>query len=77
VLWIHFVVNAPFGFTLGFDRASPGLMARRPRPRGESVLTTPVMVTVGLAGWLVTAPNTSEEQTMVMRHLWLRNRHGG
>jgi Ca2+-transporting ATPase len=54
VLWIHFVVNAPFGFALGFDRASPGLMARRPRPRGESVLTTPVLVTVGLAGLAIT-----------------------
>ena len=54
VLWIHFVVNAPFGFALGFDRASPGLMARRPRPRGESVLTTPVVVTVGLAGLAIT-----------------------
>ena len=54
VLWIHFVVNAPFGFALGFDRESPGLMARKPRPRGESVLTTPVMVTVGLAGLAMT-----------------------
>jgi len=54
VLWIHFVVNAPFGFALGFDRASPGLMDRMPRPRGESVLTTGVMVTVGLAGLAIT-----------------------
>jgi P-type Ca2+ transporter type 2C len=54
VLWIHFVVNAPFGFALGFDRESLWLMARRPRPRGESVLTTPVMVTVGLAGLAIT-----------------------
>jgi Ca2+-transporting ATPase len=54
VLWIHFVVNAPFGFALGFDKESPGLMARRPRPRGESVLTTPVMITVGLAGLAIT-----------------------
>jgi Ca2+-transporting ATPase len=29
-------------------------MARRPRPRGESVLTTPVMITVGLAGLATT-----------------------
>ncbi len=49
-LWIHFGVNAAFGFALGFDAATPGLMARRPRPRGESVLTTSVLVTVGLAG---------------------------
>ena len=50
VLWIHFVVNAAFGFALGFDRESPGLMERRPRPRGQSVLTSGVMLTVGLAG---------------------------
>ena len=54
VLWIHFIVNAPFGFALGFDKESPGLMARRPRPRGESVLTPAVLVTVGLAGLAVT-----------------------
>jgi P-type Ca2+ transporter type 2C len=54
VLWIHFVVNAPFGFALGFDKESPGLMGRRPRPRGESVLTTSVIITVGLAGLAIT-----------------------
>jgi P-type Ca2+ transporter type 2C len=54
VLWIHFIVNAPFGFALGFDRESPGLMARRPRPRGESVLTKGVILTVGLAGLAIT-----------------------
>ncbi|GAA4987101.1 hypothetical protein GCM10025734_11800 [Kitasatospora paranensis] len=54
VLWIHFVVNAPFGFALGFDLASPGLMRRTPRPRGESLLTKSVMVTVGLSGLAVT-----------------------
>jgi P-type Ca2+ transporter type 2C len=54
VLWIHFVVNAPFGFALGFDKESPGLMARTPRPRGESVLNRPVIVTVGLSGLAIT-----------------------
>ncbi|MFJ4849820.1 cation-translocating P-type ATPase [Streptomyces sp. NPDC088733] len=54
VLWVHFVVNAPFGFALGFDRESPGLMRRMPRPRGESVLTRPVLVTVGLGGLALT-----------------------
>ena len=29
-------------------------MARRPRPRGQSVLTRPVLVTVGLAGLAIT-----------------------
>ena len=54
VLWIHFFVNAPFGFALGFDKESPGLMDRKPRPRGESVLTRPVITTVGLAGLAIT-----------------------
>jgi P-type Ca2+ transporter type 2C len=54
VLWIHFVVNAPFGFALGFDRETPGLMTLRPRPRGQSVLTTSMLVTVGLAGLAIT-----------------------
>ncbi|MFF3611594.1 cation-translocating P-type ATPase [Streptomyces sp. NPDC002580] len=54
VLWIHFVVNASFGFALGFDQESAGLMRRRPRPRGESVLTRPVLVTVCLSGLAIT-----------------------
>jgi P-type Ca2+ transporter type 2C len=54
VLWIHFIVNAPFGFALGFDKESAGLMARSPRPRGESVLTRPVLITVGLSGLAIT-----------------------
>ena len=53
VLWIHFVVNAPFGFALGFDRETPGLMSLRPRPRGQSVLTRRLVVTVGLVGLVI------------------------
>jgi Ca2+-transporting ATPase len=54
VLWIHFVVNAPFGFALGFDRETPGLMELAPRPRGETVLTKGTFVTVGLVGLVIT-----------------------
>lgn len=54
VLWIHFVVNAAFGFSLGFDRVRSGLMTRRPRPRGEPVMTPALMLTVGLAGTAIT-----------------------
>jgi Ca2+-transporting ATPase len=53
VLWIHFFVNAAFGFALGFDRETPGLMGLRPRPRGESVLTPGLIVTVGLTGLFI------------------------
>jgi Ca2+-transporting ATPase len=54
VLWIHFFVNAPFGFALGFDLETPGLMLRRPHRRGEPVLTRSVAVTVGLTGLAIT-----------------------
>ena len=54
VLWSHFFVNAPFGFALGLDRETPGLMSLRPRPRGQSVLTRPVLITVGLVGLAIT-----------------------
>jgi Ca2+-transporting ATPase len=54
VLWIHFLVNAPFGFALGFDKETPGLMSLKPRPRGQSVLTTRVVLTVGLVGLAIT-----------------------
>jgi P-type Ca2+ transporter type 2C len=54
VLWIHFFVNAAFGFALGFDLETPGLMSRVPKPRGSSVLTPGMLVTVGLAGLTIT-----------------------
>ncbi|HEY1739495.1 MAG TPA: HAD-IC family P-type ATPase, partial [Acidimicrobiia bacterium] len=54
VLWVHFIVNAPFGFALGFDRETPGLMAQRPKPRGQSVLTPSLVTSVGLVGLVMT-----------------------
>jgi Ca2+-transporting ATPase len=54
VLWIHFFVNAAFGLALGFDRETPGLMQVRPRPRGDSLLTPRLIVTVALTGLVIT-----------------------
>jgi Ca2+-transporting ATPase len=56
-LWIHFVVNAPFGIALGFDRETPGLMNLRPKPRGESVVTGRVLLACGLVGLFMAAAN--------------------
>jgi Ca2+-transporting ATPase len=53
VLWIHFVISAPFGVALGFDAETPGLMRLRPRTRGESLLTPAVKLTAGLAGLFI------------------------
>ena len=50
VLYIHFFVSAPFGVALGLDRATAGLMGRRPRPRTESIMTRGVIMTSGLVG---------------------------
>jgi Ca2+-transporting ATPase len=55
VLWIHFFVNAAFGFALGFDEESPGLMSVRPRPRGQPVLTRSMVLVVGPVGLVITA----------------------
>jgi Ca2+-transporting ATPase len=57
ILWINFLVNAHFGVALGFDEESPGLMQRRPRARGESILTPGVMITCGLVGLFVASAN--------------------
>jgi Ca2+-transporting ATPase len=53
VLWIHFVISAAFGVALGFDEETPRLMERPPRPRGESILTRPMMLTAGLVGLFI------------------------
>jgi Ca2+-transporting ATPase len=57
ILWINFLVNAPFGVALGFDQETPGLMRRRPRPRGDSILTTGVIITCGLVGLFIAVAN--------------------
>jgi P-type Ca2+ transporter type 2C len=57
ILWINFLVNAPFGVALGFDQQTPGLMGRLPRPRGESILTRGVMITCGLVGLFIAVAN--------------------
>ena len=53
ILWINFIVDAPIGAAIGLDKETPGLMLRRPRPRGESIMTRGLMITVGLVGLYV------------------------
>ena len=57
ILWINFLVNAPFGVALGFDQETPGLMSRQPRPRGDSILTRGVLITCGLVGLFMAVAN--------------------
>ncbi len=55
ILWINFLVDAPLGVALGFDKETPGLMLRRPRPRNASILTRQMLTTVGLTGLFMAA----------------------
>ena len=50
ILWINFLITAPVGIALGLDKETPGLMKRKPRPRTASIMSRPVLLTVGLAG---------------------------
>ncbi len=38
VLWINFLVQVPIAIALGFDKPSPGLMDRKPRPLSQPVM---------------------------------------
>jgi len=40
VLWINFLVQVPIAIALGFDKPSPGLMERKPRPLKQPVLNS-------------------------------------
>ena len=50
ILWINFLIDAPIGVALGFDKETPGLMLLTPRRRDASILTRGVLITAGLVG---------------------------
>ena len=54
VLWINFLVQVPIAVALGFDKPSPGLMERKPRPLSQPVLSRSQWVRVIIIGLLMT-----------------------
>jgi len=50
ILWMNFLIDMPLGIALGFDKETPGLMLRRPRPRDASILTGSALLSSGLVG---------------------------
>jgi len=50
ILWINFLVDAPPGIRLGQDKATPGLMQRKPRPANENIISRSLAVWLGLGG---------------------------
>ena len=57
VLWINFLITVPVAIALGFDKPAPGLMARKPRPLSQPVLTRSQWVRISFIG-LLTAIGT-------------------
>jgi Ca2+-transporting ATPase len=53
VLWINFLVQVPIAIALGFDKPSPGLMERKPRPLQQPVLSRSQWVRIIFTGLLI------------------------
>jgi len=53
VLWINFLVQVPIAMALGFDKPSPGLMDRKPRPLSQPVLSRSQWVRLVFTGLLI------------------------
>jgi Ca2+-transporting ATPase len=53
VLWINFLVTVPVAMALGFDKPASGLMARKPRPLSQPVLTRSQWVRIAFLGILM------------------------
>ncbi len=53
VLWINFLIQIPVAIALGFDKPSPGLMDRKPRPLSQPVLNRMQWVRLVFMGLLI------------------------
>jgi Ca2+-transporting ATPase len=61
VLWINFLVQVPVAVALGFDKPAPGLMARKPRPLRQPVLSRSQWVRITFLGLLMAIGTLSLE----------------
>lgn len=55
ILWINLVTDGAPALALGADPASPGLMSRAPRPKGEGVIDKKMMYGIGIIGCVMAA----------------------
>ncbi|HEU4319666.1 MAG TPA: cation-transporting P-type ATPase [Acidimicrobiia bacterium] len=53
VLWINFLIQVPIAITLGFGKAVPGLMERKPRPLRQPILNRSQWIRVTVMGLLM------------------------
>jgi P-type Ca2+ transporter type 2C len=54
ILWLNMVIDIPIAIALGFDEATAGLMARKPRPVGAPVLSTANWIRLCIQGAVMT-----------------------
>jgi Ca2+-transporting ATPase len=54
ILWLNMVVDIPIAIALGFDRATPGLMERQPRPVEAPVLSRADWIRLCVQGAVMT-----------------------
>ncbi|GAA1756195.1 cation-translocating P-type ATPase [Luedemannella helvata] len=62
ILWLNMVVDVPIAIALGFDRPTPGLMARPPRPVGAPVLAAGDWVRLCVQGAVMTVGSLAAYQ---------------
>ena len=55
VLWVNFAITVPIAIALGFDKPSPGLMERKPRPLQQPVLSRAQWMRIVLLGVIMAA----------------------
>lgn len=55
ILWLNFGITVPIAIALGFDKPSPGLMERKPRPLTQPVLSGSQWARVAFLGLLMAA----------------------
>jgi Ca2+-transporting ATPase len=61
VLWVNFLIQVPIAITLGFGKAAPGLMERRPRPLRQPILSRAQWVRVTIMGILMAVATVAVE----------------
>src|SRR5262245_4883451 len=55
ILWLNFGITVPIAIALGFDKPSPGLMERKPRPLSQPVLSRGQWARIALLGLIMAA----------------------
>lgn len=63
VLYVNFLVQVPIAIALGFDKPSPGLMDRKPRPLSQPVLSRSQWARLILTGVIIALGTLAIETT--------------